>query len=218
MRPMVTVYSEVSADGKSAFRRGSSSKLIMSYEDAEVQRYRHELRAESDAIMVGSNTIRLDNPYLTVRHAPGPSPLRVIPSSKADIPAESHIVTDGKRTLIAVGASAPHEKVEALRQSGASILTMGSESVDLSELLSYLASINVGSLMVEGGATLLARLFRLRLVDRLIVQHLPVIFGGADTPCMVGGSSLSSIDEAIQLELSEVLRVGKHAVIIYDCK
>ena len=218
MRPRVTVYSEVSADGKTAYRLGSSSKAIMVFEDDDVKHYRHELRAKSDAIMVGSNTIRLDDPHLTVRHAAGPSPLRVIPASMGNIPPASNVLADGGRTLVAVGSSTPNERVEMLRQAGASVLKMSAEHIDLTALLSHLSSTNVQSLMVEGGATLLAALFRSHLVDRLIVQHLPVLFGGTDTPCMVGGPAISSIDEALPLQLSDVLRVGKHAVIIYECK
>ncbi|HEY0329926.1 MAG TPA: dihydrofolate reductase family protein [Rhodopseudomonas sp.] len=214
----MTVYSEVSADGKSVHRRNGSSKDMMVFEDDAVKKYRHELRARSDAIMVGSNTIRLDDPHLTVRNALGTSPLRVIPVSTGDIPPTSNILRDGGRTLIAVGASAPLARIHALRQAGAAVLTMETEQIDLTMLLSHLYSLNIRSLMVEGGATLLAALFRARLVDRLIVQHLPVIFGGRDTPSMVGGAAIAGIDEAIEIRLSEVLRIGGHAIISYQCK
>ncbi len=217
MRPSVTVYSEVSADGKSAYQLGQSSKLIMAFEDDDVRRYRHELRANSDAIMVGSNTIRIDDPYLTVRYVPGPSPLRVIPASTGNIPLTSNVLADGGRTLVAVSALAPDDRVEMLRKTGASVLKMSTGGVDLSALLSHLHSLEIRSLMVEGGALLLSALFRMRLVDRLIIQHLPVLFGGSDVPCMVGGPSISTIDEAIRLQLVGLERIGGHAVITYDC-
>jgi 5-amino-6-(5-phosphoribosylamino)uracil reductase len=105
-RPTVTGYAEVSADGKTTHRRGSSSKDMMSFEDDDVRYYRHQLRATSDAIMVGSNTIRIDDPSLTARYAPGRNPLRVVPSCDGNIPLESQILNDGGATLIAVGESA----------------------------------------------------------------------------------------------------------------
>lgn len=216
MLPFVTVYAEVSADGKSTHRLGASSKSMMTFEDHAVRRYRHELRAAATAIMVGSNTVKLDDPYLTVRDAPGTSPLRVIASSMADIPISSHVVTDGGSTLIAASLSAPAANIAALRSRGIHVELFGEHQVDLKALLVYLGSTGAESLIVEGGATLLSSFFRASLVDRLIVQHLPVIFGGHDTPAMVGGHSISSIEEAIPLRLVEVRAVGSHAVIAYE--
>lgn len=215
-RPRVIVYSEVSADGKTTHRLGASSKDMMTLEDEAVRVYRHELRARCDAIMVGANTIRLDDPMLTVRHAEGQSPLRVIPSSRGDLPSSARVLTDGERTLVVVSRAAAPETVEKLLATGASVITAGDERVDLAQLLEALSTLGVRSLMVEGGATLLASLFRARLVDRLIVQHLPAIFGGAGLPSMVGGEPVESLDQAIPLRLVEVRHVGGHAVIVYD--
>lgn len=93
---------------------------------------------------------------------------------------------------------------------------MGESLVDLSGLMRHLLDRGVRSLMVEGGETLLAEMFRLRLVDRLVVQHLPVIFGGKNAPAMVGGNGIFNIKDAIRLRLLETRNVGGHAVITYD--
>lgn len=166
--------------------------------------------------MVGSNTVRLDNPHLTVRDATGPSPLRVVPCSMADLPLTSHIFSDKGRTLLAVSKAAPKERLLDLQSRGVKVVALGENKVDLVALLDCLHSLGVNSLIVEGGATLLSAFFRASLVDRLIVQHLPVIFGGDDTPAMVGGAAVATIDEAIMLQLTEVQRIGNHAVIIYE--
>lgn len=215
-RPTVTVYAEVSADGKSTHGRFCSSKPMMKFEDDLVRRFRHELRAQSDVIMVGSNTVRLDNPSLTVRHASGPHPLRVIPATLGDLPLESTILVDGNSTLVAVSDRAPQETIVALRRRGADVVRAGVDKVDLGLLLSLLYRQNIRSVMVEGGATLLAALFRSGLVDRLIVQHLPVIFGGDGVPSMVGGPEIESLDNAVKLRLRKVDNIGNHAVIDYD--
>jgi 2,5-diamino-6-(ribosylamino)-4(3H)-pyrimidinone 5'-phosphate reductase len=190
----------------------------MAFESDEVRRLRHEIRAKSDAIMVGSNTIRIDNPLLTVRHVEGPNPLRVIPASMADIPYTAHVINDGGPTLIAVGAQAPEKRVRRLLDANVAVFRTSTNVVDLSELLEHLYSQDVRSLMVEGGTTLLSALFRSRLVDRLIVQHLPIIFGGDSTPCMIGGPSIDRIDDAIKIQLLDVYGVGGHAIIEYDCR
>src|SRR5690606_16181890 len=133
------------------------------------------------AIMVGSETVRLDDPYLTVRDAPGDDPLRVVPASLGELPLTSHLLSDGGRTLVAVSEAAPEARVSALRGRGVDIVTCGTRRVDLEALLEHLGSIGIGTVVVEGGATLLSSLFRGGLVDRLVVQHLPVVFGGDDT-------------------------------------
>jgi len=65
-RPYTIIVSEVTVDGKLTLRKGRSSKEIMQFMDDEANRYLHELRAKVDGIMVGAETIRTDNPFLTV--------------------------------------------------------------------------------------------------------------------------------------------------------
>ena len=217
-RPYVTVYGEVSADGKTTHRRGAFSKPMMELEDQDIRRYRHELRAQADAIMVGSGTLRLDDPSLTVRNVEGRNPLRVIVSSDGNLPLTSKVFTDGQATLIAVGQAASAARIEALQATGSQVEVTDTENVDLPTLLERLYAQGVAILIVEGGATLLASFFRLRLVDELIIQHLPVVFGGSDTPSMVGGPPLDDPHAGYALRLEEVRAVGGHAVIIYRCR
>lgn len=215
-RPRVIVYAVVSADGKTAHRLGASRKTMLELEDDIIRRYRHALRSMVDAIMVGSGTIRVDDPYLTVRHVSGRNPLRVIPNSQGDLPLASNVLTDGNATLVAVGEAASEARVGALRATGASVVTMGAQSVDLPLLLQHLYMQGVASLLVEGGSKLLSSLFRLRMVDRLLVQHIPVVFGGVNTPSIVGGEPLIDVEMGYPLDLMEVQAVGQHAVIIYE--
>lgn len=214
--PIVVVYSEVSVDGKTTHRRGASSKAMMKFESAEVQRFRHELRAECDAIMVGSNTIRIDDPLLTVRFATGSNPLRVVPTSMGNIPLDSKILSDGGATLIVVGNAASDTVVANLQATGAAVVRVSQGNVDIRALVDLLRHRGVRSVMVEGGATLLASLFRANLVDRLIVQHLPVVFGGTDVPAMVGGEALQDVRASIPMKLVRVQQVGQHAIITYE--
>ena len=80
-RPHVLMMSEITADGKLTLKKGASSKILMKYMAHETEILLHETRAAYDAIMVGANTIKIDNSFLTVRLVPGKSPLRVIPTS-----------------------------------------------------------------------------------------------------------------------------------------
>ena len=73
-RPWVVAKMAMTIDGRIAARDGSSRWIT-----GEVARVRvHQMRAESDAILVGAGTVRLDDPELTTRHVDGPSPRRVV--------------------------------------------------------------------------------------------------------------------------------------------
>ncbi len=69
-RPHVLMMSEITADGKLTLKKGASSKILMKYMSHETEILLHSTRAEYDAIMVGANTIRIDNSFLTVQTCP----------------------------------------------------------------------------------------------------------------------------------------------------
>ena len=94
-RPHVLMMSEITVDGKLTLKRGASSKILMKYMAPETEVLLHRTRAECDAIMVGANTIRIDNSFLTVRLVEGKNPLRVIPTSRGEIPPGANILWSG---------------------------------------------------------------------------------------------------------------------------
>ncbi|MEN3033520.1 MAG: dihydrofolate reductase family protein [Aquificaceae bacterium] len=190
MRPYLLVVSEISLDGKLTLSRGTSSKLLMSSMDEEGFKYLHELRAKVDAIMVGCETVRIDNPSLTVRFVKGKNPARVVPCSTGDIPLDANIFSPDAPTYIAVSKRAPIERIRALKEVCSDVLILGEEKVDIELLLRMLYQMGFKSLMVEGGALLNYELFRLGLVDELRLIHLSVVVGGEDVPSLVGGKCL----------------------------
>jgi 2,5-diamino-6-(ribosylamino)-4(3H)-pyrimidinone 5'-phosphate reductase len=214
-RPMVFVFAETSIDGKTAPSKGASSKPMMVLEDIELKQFRHECRAIAGAIMVGSNTVRTDNPLLTVRDASGLSPLRVIPCSLGNLPPESNVLVDGNPTLIAVSAAARPAHLRRLRQRPAvEIVICGEHRTDLSLLLSTLGARGINSVMVEGGGRLLRHLLFLDVVDEFIITQIPTLFGGEKSQTMIGGERLQ--DSVLpRFELTSISKVGRHPVIRY---
>ncbi|CCJ36114.1 5-amino-6-(5-phosphoribosylamino)uracilreductase [Methanoculleus bourgensis MS2] len=212
-RPHVLMMSEITVDGKLTLRRGASSKILMKYMAPETEILLHQTRAECDAIMVGANTIRIDNSFLTVRLVEGKSPLRVIPSNRADIPPDANILGPDARTVIAVSEAAPAEKVAQLRESGADVVVAGERQVDLPELMRVLKSdYGVSRMMIEGGPTLNWSMLNHRLVDEIRLIHLPFIVGGADTPSLVGGMHIETEKEMIRLSLKRYFMCGSNLV------
>jgi len=173
----------------------------------------HQIRADSDAIMVGANTIRIDNSFLTVRHVPGKNPIRVIPSSKADISPEANVLSPDAPTIIAVSSLADKEKCAQLAKKGAHIEVCGEDSVNLPALMKLLyEKYDVKSLMIEGGSTLNGHMFQEGLIDDLVLIHLPFIAGGEDTPSLVTGLSPKDVTDLLKLELVTQYLAGDNLI------
>lgn len=212
-RPHVLVMSEITVDGKLTLKKGASSKILMKYMDHETEILLHKTRVEYDAIMVGSNTIAIDNSYLTARLVEGKSPLRVIPSRKGEIPLTSNVLNRDAPTLIAVSRLAQPDRIKALRDTGAMVEVVGEDEVDLPLLMQRLnEEYGIKKLMVEGGPTLNYYMLQNHLVDEIRLIHLPFIVGGADTPSLVGGMHIESEDEMFRLELKRYYLCGKNLV------
>jgi len=178
VRPTVTVSYAQTLDGRLATLDGGSQWI--SAPDSLC--FSHELRAANDAVMVGVGTVTRDDPRLTVRLAPGESPLRVVVDSSLRTPMDAAVLARGAAggTVVAVNRRAPEDRCREAESLGATVLRLPSEpggGVDLGALLSGLHAIGVGSVMVEGGAALITALLRGRLVDRLAVCIAPKILG-----------------------------------------
>ncbi|MFA5332738.1 MAG: dihydrofolate reductase family protein [Methanoregula sp.] len=216
-RPHVLMMSEITADGKLTLKKGASSKILMKYMSHETEILLHETRAVYDAIMVGANTIRIDNSFLTVRHVKGKSPLRVIPSSMAEIPLDANVLGPDAKTLIAVCEKAPPDRVDAIRAKGVTVVVAGKDHVELPLLMRILfTEFGIKKLMIEGGPTLNWHMLHDRLVDEIRLIHLPFIVGGSDTPSLVGGMHINSEDEMIRLNLKKYYMCGTNLVSEFD--
>lgn len=220
MRPHVLMISEITADGKLTLGKGVSSKLLMKYMSPEAEVMLHETRAAYDAIMVGSNTIRIDNSNLTVRLVEGKSPLRVIPNASADLPLDSNVFNvKNAPTVLAVTKRAPESRLEEFRKAGVFVVTAGEDHIDFPCLMNILCEeFGVTSLIIEGGPTLNWFMLHDRLVDEIRLIHMPFIVGGADTPSLVGGTRLGSENDMIKLDLKSTKIVGSNLVTEYDVR
>ena len=177
-RPAVTVSYAQTLDGRLATANGASQWISC----PESLVFAHEMRASHDAVMIGVGTACADDPRLTVRHAPGDDPLRVVVDSSLRLPPTAAVLADraAKGTVLAVTERAPKARREEARALGARVLKLPEDvsgRVDLRALMMVLRKGGVRSVMVEGGATLITSLFYNQLVDRLAVCVAPKILG-----------------------------------------
>ncbi len=192
-RPFVFINAAMSADGKIATAERKQTRISGTLDLDRVD----ELRAASDAVMVGIGTVLSDNPSLTVkseqrrdkRRAQGlpENPVRIVVDSAARTPLDADIFRKGEgKRIIAVTESAQLERLRKF-SGRAEIITAGKKTVDLEKLLIELKAMGIDRLMVEGGATLNWGLISGGLVDELYTFIGNIIIGGSSAPTLVDG-------------------------------
>jgi diaminohydroxyphosphoribosylaminopyrimidine deaminase / 5-amino-6-(5-phosphoribosylamino)uracil reductase len=212
-RPFVTLKSALSLDGKVATRTGDSKWLTSETSRHDV----HELRAQSDVVMVGIGTVLADDPRLTARDVGEcGQPGRVVIDSMARTPLGSRVADTGDApTIVAVCERAEEGAVAALEARGVTILRSGGEGrVDLVGVMDHLGRNEVTSVLCEGGPTLAAGLWGERCVDKLMVYLAPKVVGGAIAPGPIGGEGVELMEQAGGLELDSVTEMGPDLKVV----
>lgn len=208
-RPFVVWKFGGSLDGRIAAVDGSSQWIT----SEESRTDAHRLRAESDAVMVGSGTQRIDNPHLAVRHVEAErQPLRVVVDTEARTPPDARVLDSAAPTLIAVAEDADAHHLEGL----ATVLRLPRAKgggVDLHSLLAGLAQHGVRRILLEGGPTLAGSFVASGLVDRVVAYVAPALIGGGGLSAL-GGQGAPSIDAVQRFELDEVTRIGPDVKLV----
>jgi diaminohydroxyphosphoribosylaminopyrimidine deaminase/5-amino-6-(5-phosphoribosylamino)uracil reductase len=211
-RPTITVSYAQTLDGRLATASGDSQWIS----SPESLRFTHALRSKHDAIMVGAGTVCKDDPRLTVRLAPGKNPLRVVVDSALRTPLTAAVLANGaaKGTILAVTRRAPADRCDEARSLGATVLRLPADAgghVDLNALLSELHALGVGSVMVEGGATLITSFLCHRLADRLAVCIAPKILGSGIEA--VGDLGICELTDSLTLTNISIIPYGADIVL-----
>jgi riboflavin-specific deaminase-like protein len=161
-----------SIDGYIAAASGDSSFV----NDQENIRHLHRLRALHDAVIVGAGTVAADDPRLTTRRVPGPSPVRVVLDPNRRLSESFQVFRDGAaRTVLVVAGDSD----AADRHGDAEVLFVPATDglFDLRALVVRLAGLGLRRLFVEGGGTTVTRFFEAGLLDRLQIAVAPMFIG-----------------------------------------
>ena len=203
-RPFVILKAAMSLDGKIATSTGDSKWIT----GGRARRFVHELRSRVDAVMVGANTVKTDDPMLT-SHGVGKNPLRIILDSLASVSMSSRIVKSAQDvpTLIMVTHRANKRKLKALKDRGLTVLfvrgkggAMGRHMLDLKNILEKLGQMGVVNILVEGGGRLNTSFVESRLVDKAMFFVSPMIIGGEKALRVIAGRGVKSISDAVRLK------------------
>jgi len=206
-RPWVIAKWAMTLDGHVAPPRGAD-RWISSAESRELV---HVLRGRCDAIAVGIGTALADDPLLTAR-PPGPrTPLRVVLDGAARLPTDSRLVRSiaAAPLLVAVGPTAPADRIAALEQEGCEVWRSDLEDREarLADLLAELGRRRLTNLIVEGGPELLGSFAALDAIDEVWAFVAPTLLGG-DTAPAITGHGRAAIALARSIEVEEVSHPG----------
>ena len=212
-RPRVILSAAVSLDGKLATRIGDS-KLSSQRDKTRV----HKLRSRFDAILVGKNTVEIDDPLLAVQGIKGKNPVRVILDSRATIHASSKILRTCSKipTIIAVSKMANKKNLEKLKKFPVVVKVCGNNKINIKKLLKFLKEKNVKNLLVEGGGITNWSFVKENLVDEAIITITPYIIGGNSSATLVDGNGFSVIAKSSRLRLKNVTRMKNEVVLHYE--
>ncbi len=198
-RPLVTLKIAQALDGSVATASGDSRWVSGEAARTLVHRW----RAALDGVLVGSGTARADDPALTVRHAEGRQPVRVVLDRAGTLPPGLQLFTDehAAKTVAVAGEGITPSYAEALAARGGLVLPVPARGghLDLGRLLDRLGAGPGGhrpvqSLLVEAGPGLATALLRADRVDRLAVFIAPKLVGGQRS---VGDLGIGRVADAI---------------------
>ena len=209
--PFVTYKCAMTLDGKIACVTGDSRWISC----AASRKIVHRMRAESNAIMVGVDTIIADNPRLTVRHVKGPDPLRIIVDSRLRTPESVAALskTLAKGTVIATTETNPGVHARYLK-TGARILVCSSVNgrVNLQDLWNKLGGLGIQSILLEGGCHLAGEALKQGLIDKCVFFYAPKVVGSDGfSPFAITGTT--DMAHSIPFSNLSIRRVGTDIMV-----
>lgn len=212
-RPFVILKYAQSLDGRIATSSGESKWIT----GPEARKFAHQLRADVDAVLVGSATVRKDDSALTVRHVRGANPYRVIVTSSLKLPRKCRLLNenDDSRTIIAT-CSSPDRRSFARRGKGNLIFWQVRPTrdglLDVADLVRKADLFGLQSLLVEGGARLATSFLKAGLVDKLVVFTAPTVIGrGVEA---IGELGVRRLCDAVEVTQGSFTTLGRDSVFI----
>lgn len=200
-RPFVHLKLACALDGKIAARNGVSQWLT----GAEARTRVHELRHQSDAILVGANTVRIDDPLLTDRSGlPRRRPLlRIVMSHDSHGLAEAKLVNDSNDAPVMIFSEKRNVEESTLPRQLRTIV----DDLNPATVLTTLFEKGIRSVLIEGGPTIAASFLNAGLVDRVTILLAPLLIGGeSDAPRVIGPNGV--LGSGVVLHDIQTARLG----------
>ncbi len=209
-RPFVTLKLAQTLDGKIA-TLSNESKYLSSKQSLK---YVHTLRANSDAVVVGTQTAQHDNPSLTVRLTKGNNPYRILLSNSLKIDSSLNLLknNDDYKTIIA----STEKSLKTFSHATNKVITWSLKSknrqLDLHDFLEKAYQFNINSTLCEGGAKLASSLIVQQLVDKIILVTVPKIMGkGIES---FGSFRINQLTDMVEFDKHYTFNLGVDTILV----
>jgi len=211
-RPKIILSAAISLDGKISTRTGDS-KLSSKKDLIRL----HKLRSKVDAILVGKNTVKKDDPLLTVRHCKGKNPTRIILDSSGTISINSKILQTSNivKTIIAVSKKITKKNLKKLEKFPVDVIVIGENQVNVKSLLQNLGTKKINTILLEGGGSINWEFIKNNLVDEFFITITPYVLGGTYAISLVQGKGFDTILKSTKLRLISIRRLQNDVVLHY---
>lgn len=213
-KPFTIMKAGMSLDGKIATHTGDSRWVT----GEESREYGHLLRQKVSAILVGVNTVIMDDPMLNTRlsNVECNDPMRIVLDSHGRTPLNSKVLNiNSSNTIIAVTDIASEENIRAFKERGAGVIItpVKNNKVDLQFLIEELGKKKIDSVLVEGGGEVNFSFLKENLVDKVVFFIAPKIIGGREAKTPVEGPGIDYLKDVISLKDLQMTNIGKDIMI-----
>ena len=193
----------MSIDGRIALKNGKSKWIT----NEESRLLVHSFRAEYDAIIIGGNTLRRDNPFLTTRGLKNPEPLRVVFTKSLDLPSKSNLWDCNKaKTLVIYDSSTANERYLSRIPKFVEVKKVSSDNPEL--ISKMLAKRGLNKVLWECGPRLATAAIKSNCIQEIITFMAPKILGGENSMNPLGDFEFKEMNEIIKLSDPEISLIG----------
>ena len=211
-RPFVITKWAMSLDGKIAGNQSVITEKNRWITSEQARAHAHTIRAQVSAIMVGENTVRIDNPELTVRHGVDVniSPRPIVMTVEGNLPYDRKLFAPNRNTLVMTSHKACRNFLAMLDRNNIEYCFVSLENnvLFLPEALDIIASKGISSILVEGGSQLLTSFFNAGLVNKVYTYMAPKIIGGIDSLSPIISGNFLNENDAFVLKQKEIVSLG----------
>lgn len=193
-RPFGIFKYAMTLDGKIATTVGHSAWVT----DIPARNRVYQERSQCDAVIIGGNTVRHDNPYLTTHQLTKQNPLRIVMSRRLDLPPQAHIFQTEEAPTLVLTETDQLELIQALEKQGVEVLQLS--PLTPATVMNYLYKRGLARVLWECGGTLAAKAIQEGAVQQILAFIAPKIIGGTTAPTPVGDLGFQQMTEALVLE------------------
>lgn len=212
--PYVTLKIAQSLDGKICTSTGDSKWIT----GIPARQYVHQLRTQSDAILVGIRTILADDPQLTARSGKNfalrsndRQPLRVVLDRELRIPLTANVLKGG---CLVFCERPDKEKITQLEQRGAIVNIL--PELTIRAVMQELGSREINRVLIEGGSAIATAALEERVVDHALFFIAPKLIGGKDAKTMFEGMGMPTVADALRLKNVSITSLGDDILVQGD--